>query len=96
MFSVILKNGDAYSNLRLGTNIFHARIEFPTPFSNDQYCVFFDTYGEGQFVFGINKTEIQSKEEPTYDAIVSRPMLLNKKPSGFDIVLPIHTYFNSI
>ena len=35
-------------------------------------------------------------EEPTYDAIVSMPMLMNKGKNGFDIVLPIHTYFNSL
>lgn len=85
-----------FNNLRYGTNIFHAHIEFPTPFFDDEYCVFFDTYGYGQFVFGYDKLDIQSKEQPTYDAIVSMPMIMNKTPSGFDVVLPIHTYFNSI
>ena len=69
---------------------------FPTPFTNDGYMVFFDTYGREDFVFGYDKSDIEGKDEPTYDAIVSMPMLMNKTESGFDIVLPIHTYFNSI
>ena len=85
-----------FTNLRYGTNIFHKKIEFNAPFVDDQYCVFFDTYGNGEFVFGYDKQDIESKEEPTYDAIVSMPMLMNKSKMGFDIVLPIHTYFNSL
>lgn len=85
-----------FNNLRYGTNIFHAKVEFPNPFVNDEYCVFFDTYGEGEFVFGYDKQDLESKLEPTYDAIVSQPMIMNKSTNGFDVVLPIHTYFNSI
>ena len=99
-FSVTLKEHDdrkiQFTNLRYGTNIFHKKIEFNTQFVDDQYCVFFDTYGNGEFVFGYDKQDIESKEEPTYDAIVSMPMLMNKSKMGFDIVLPIHTYFNSL
>ena len=58
--------------------------------------VFFDTYGNGDFVFGYDKSDLMAQEEPTYDAIVSMPMILNKTRYGFDIVLPIHTHFNSI
>ncbi len=86
----------SFNNLRYGTNIFHKRVEFDVPFINDEYMVFFDTYGNGEFVFGYDKTDIQSKEEPTYDAVVSMPMLLNKTAAGFDIVLPIHCHFNSL
>lgn len=100
MFSVVLqKHGDQYvqfNNLRYGTNIFHKRIDFKTPFVDDQYCVFFDTYGNGEFAFGWDKQDLESKTEPTYDEIVSMPMLMNKSKGGFDIVLPIHTHFNSI
>ena len=96
LFSVVLKNGTSFANLRYGTNIFHKRIDLQTQFANDEYMVFFDTYGNGEFVFGYDKADIQSKEEPTYDAIVSMPMVLNKSESGFDIVLPIHTCFNSM
>lgn len=58
--------------------------------------VFFDTYGNGDFVFGYDRDEIMSKDEPTYDAVVSLPMLMNKTERGFDVVLPVHTYFNSM
>lgn len=85
-----------FSNLRYGTNIFNAQIEFPEPFINDEYMVFFDTYEPGSFVFGYERHDLMDKDEPTWDAIVSRPMLLNKTAKGFDIVLPIHTYFNSM
>lgn len=101
LFAVTVHKGDkhpgiGFNNLRYGTNIFHRRIDFNVPFINDEYMVFFDTYGNGEFVFGYDKADIQGKVEPTYDAVVSMPMLLNKTASGFDIVLPIHTYFNSI
>ena len=96
LFSVVLKNGISFTNLRYGTNIFHARIDLSVPFANDEYMIFFDTYGNGEFVFGYDKADIQGKEEPTYDAIVSMPMVLNKSAKGFDIILPIHTHFNSI
>lgn len=98
-------NGDlaydthSFINLRYGTNIFHATIEFPTPFVNDEYCVFFDTYGNGEFLFGYDKEDLERRaklNQPTYDAIVSQPMLMNKRNNGFDVILPIHTYFNSI
>lgn len=89
-------SGITFTNLREGTNIFHKKIEFATPFINDQYMVFFDAYGRGQFVFGYDKADIEAQDEPTYDAIVSKPMLMNKTAYGFDIVLPIHTHFNSI
>lgn len=85
-----------FNNLRYGTNIFNAQIEFPEPFINDEYMVFFDTYEPGSFVFGYERHDLMDKEEPTWDAVVSRPMLLNKTASGFDIVLPIHTHFNSM
>ena len=78
MFSVVLKNGEAYNNLRYGTNIFFRDIEFSTPFVDDEYCVFFNTYGDGQFVFGYDKSDLMAQEEPTYDAVVSMPMILNK------------------
>lgn len=102
MFSVTVNknennpSGNGFNTLRYGTNIFHAKIEFPEPYLNDEYMVFFDTYGNGQFVFGYDKSELAAAIEPTYDAIVSMPMMLNKKVSGFDVVLPIHTYFNSM
>ena len=67
-----------------------------TPFLNDQYCVFFDTYGNGEFAFGYGRTDLSERTEPTYDAIVSMPMLMNKDSSGFDVVLPIHTHFYSL
>lgn len=86
----------SFNNLRYGTNIFNKRINFPMPFANDEYMVFFDTYGNGEFVFGYDRHDLHERKEPTYDAIVSMPMLLNKTTTGFDIVLPIHTYFNSI
>lgn len=86
----------SFNNLRYGTNIFTKHIEFNPPFINDQYCVFFDTYDNDQFVFGFNKTDIESKTEPTYDQVVSMPMIMNKTSSGFDVILPLHTYFNSI
>ena len=95
MFSVEV-NGNVFSNLRYGTNIFHKKIDFPTPFIDDEYMVFFDTYGNGEFVFGFDRQDLQNKTEPTYDAVVSMPMLMNKSSDGFDIVLPIHTYFNSL
>lgn len=44
LMSVILSNGVKFNNLRLGTNIFHSQIKFNTPFINDEYCVFFDSY----------------------------------------------------
>lgn len=78
MFSATLKGGAYFTNLRYGTNVFHARISLQVPFADDEYCVFFDTYGGGEFVFGYDRTDIQSKTEPTYDAIVSLPMILNK------------------
>ena len=96
MFSAVLKNGEAYNNLRYGTNIFFRDIEFNTPFVDDEYCVFFNTYGDGQFVFGYDKSDLMAQEEPTYDAVVSMPMILNKTSKGFTIVLPIHTHFNSL
>lgn len=89
----------SFYNLRYGTNVFHSQIEFPEDFPqfvNDQYMVFFDTYGNGDFVFGYDRDEIMSKDEPTYDAVVSLPMLMNKTERGFDVVLPVHTYFNSM
>lgn len=89
-------NENTWTNLRLGTNVFHARIDFDHPFLTDSYCVFFDTYDRGQFCFGYSVGDIESKTEPTYDAVVSRPMLLNKTTSGFDVVVPIHTHFNSL
>lgn len=49
----------SYNNLRYGTNIFHKKIEFDVPFVNDEYMVFFDTYGNGEFVFGFDKGDIQ-------------------------------------
>ena len=87
-----------FNNLRYGTNIFHKHIEFNKnyPFLNDEYMVFFDTYGPGEFVFGYGRDDLKAQEEPTWDAIVSMPMLMNKTRYGFDIVLPIHTYFNSM
>lgn len=100
VFSIILQEHNEkyvqFNNLRYGTNIFHRRVDFETPFVDDQYCVFFDTYGNGEFVFGYDKDDLESKTEPTYDEVVSMPMLMNKSKSGFDIVLPIHTYFNSV
>ncbi len=63
---------------------------------NNEYMVFFDTYGNGEFVFGYDKYDIQEQTEPTYDTIVSMPMLMNKTENGFDIVLPVHCHFNSI
>ena len=96
LFSVVLSNGTQFNNLRYGTNVFHRHVKFPTTFINNEYMVFFDTYGNGEFVFGYDKYDIQEQTEPTYDAIVSMPMLMNKTESGFDIVLPIHCHFNSI
>lgn len=71
-------SGTTYTNLRDGTNIFHKRIEFETPFLNNEYAVFFDTYKYGQFVFGYDKYDLEAQDEPTYDAIVSQPMMMNK------------------
>ena len=71
-------------------------MQLPTPFLNSDYCIFFDTYSRGDFVFGYDKGDLMEQEEPSWDAIVSRPMIMNKSASGFDIVLPIHTYLNSI
>ena len=85
-----------FNNLRYGTNIFFKQIVFDEEFANDEYMVFFDTYEPGQFVFGYDKTDLENKAEPTYDAVVSMPMLMNKTTSGFTVVLPIHTYFNSL
>ena len=99
MFSVALdseKSGQNFNNLRYGTNVFFREIVFPEAFANDEYMVFFDTYGSGDFVFGYDKLDLESKKEPTYDTVVSMPMLMNKSASGFTIVLPIHTYFNSM
>lgn len=99
MFSVALDSasgGTAFNNLRYGTNVFFRKITFPEPFVNDEYCVFFDTFGPGEFVFGYDKFDLESKTEPTFDTIVSMPMLMNKTSNGFVIVLPIHTYFNSM
>ena len=102
LFSVLI-NGSSdggsnlqFNNLRYGTNIFSKKIEFDEPFANDEYMVFFDTYEPGQFVFGYDKTDLENKIEPTYDAIVSMPMLMNKTASGFTVVLPIHVYYNSL
>ena len=101
MFSVALNSasgGTAFNNLRYGTNVFFRKIECPEgeEFINDEYCVFFDTYGPGSFVFGYDKFDLESKTEPTFDTVVSQPMLMNKTTKGFVIVLPIHTYFNSM
>ena len=102
LFSVVLNkdltsgNVLKYINLRHGTNIFFKDIEFPEAFANDEYMVFFDTYARGQFVFGYDAADLESKTEPTYDAIVSMPMLMNKGVKGFTVVLPVHTYFNSM
>jgi hypothetical protein len=85
-----------FNNLRYGTNVFVCDIEFPTKFKNDEYMVFFDSYEPGSFVFGYDKFDLQDQPEPTWDAIVSQPMLMNKTNSGFTVVLPIHTHFNSI
>ena len=85
-----------FNNLRYGTNIFFKKIVFDEEFANDEYMVFFDTYEPGQFVFGYDNTDLESKVEPTYDAVVSMPMLMNKSSSGFTVILPIHTYFNSL
>lgn len=74
MFSVALnKNsgGTAFNNLRYGTNVFVKKITFPEEFANDEYCVFFDTYGPGDFVFGYDKFDLESKTSPTYDTVVS-------------------------
>lgn len=30
------------------------------PFVNDEYMVFFDTYGSGEFVFGYDKNDLQA------------------------------------
>jgi hypothetical protein len=65
MFSVALdseKSGQNFNNLRYGTNVFFRKIAFPEPFANDEYCVFFDTYGPGDFVFGYDKLDLESKE----------------------------------
>lgn len=61
MMSVIVNpdNPIRYNGLRYGTNIFHRKIEFDTPFINDQYMVFFDTYGNGQFVFGYDRNNLR-------------------------------------
>lgn len=99
LFSVALNSasgGTTFNNLRYGTNIFARKIDFPEPFVNDEYCVFFDTYGPGDFVFGYDKLDLESKTQPTYGTVVSQPMLMNKNANGFVIVLPIHTYFNSM
>lgn len=99
---MLLENGEVrtvftkFSNLRYGTNVFHKRIDFSMPFADDEYMVFFDTYGNGEFAFGYDRHDLHERKEPTYDAVVSMPMLLNKTAGGFDIVLPIHSYFNSI
>ena len=72
MFSVSVNgNSVQFNNLRYGTNVFVRKIEFPEGFANDEYCVFFDTYGPGQFVFGYDKTDLESRTEPTYDTVVS-------------------------
>lgn len=76
--------------------MFKSEIEFPEPFLNDEYMVFFDTYEPGQFVFGYRKSDLQDQDEPTWDAIVSMPMLMNKTVGGFMVILPIHTHFNSM
>jgi hypothetical protein len=97
MFSVALENGTMFNNLRYGTNVFHRRIDFGVvPFIDDEYMVFFDTYGNGEFVFGYDKTDLEGKTHPTLGAVVSMPMLMNKTRSGFTVVLPIHTHFNSL
>jgi hypothetical protein len=101
MFSVALNaasGGTTFNNLRYGTNIFARKIDFPEgeEFINDEYCVFFDTYGPGSFVFGYDKFDLESKTKPTYDTVVSMPMLMNKTAKGFVVILPIHTYFNSM
>lgn len=96
LFSVVLKSDRSFNNLRYGTNIFKSEIEFPEQFMNDEYMVFFDTYEPGSFVFGYRKSDLQAQEEPTWDAVVSMPMLMNKTASGFMVMLPIHTHFNSM
>lgn len=78
MFSLTTQSGQSFNNLRYGTNVFMRKIEFPEPFANDEYCVFFDTYEPGEFVFGWDKRDLESKKEPTYDTVVSMPMLMNK------------------
>ena len=70
--SVNPDNPQQFNNLRYGTNIFNKHISFAkaagkTPFMDDEYMVFFDTYQPGSFVFGYDVLDIQSKEEPTYD-----------------------------
>lgn len=99
MFSLTTKSGQSFNNLRYGTNVFFKEIkfrEFGESFINDEYCVFFDTYGPDEFVFGYDKADLESKDEPTYDSVVSMPMLMNKTNDGFIVLLPIHTYFNSL
>lgn len=96
LFSVVAQSGSSFNNLRYGTNVFNARIDFPQPFINDEYMVFFDTYEPGQFVFGYGVSDLQEQDEPTWDAVVSLPMMMDKSSSGFSVVLPIHCHFNSI
>ena len=76
--------------------MFFSTISFPQPFADSEYAVFFDTYGNGEFVFAHGIGELEKKVEPTFDAVVSMPMMMDKNESGFRVVLPIHTYFNSI
>ena len=61
--SVNKNNPQQFNNLRYGTNIFHKHISFAedsekTSFMDDEYMVFFDTYGNGEFVFGYDKADI--------------------------------------
>ena len=62
MFSVVVnpESEQAFNHLRYGTNVFFKEIELPTPFLDDEYCVFFDTHGPGEFVFGYDKGELEA------------------------------------
>lgn len=57
MFSATVNNL-TWSNLRYGTNVFTQEIVFPSPFIDDEYMVFFDSYEYGQFVFGYDKADL--------------------------------------
>lgn len=62
MMSVVVnpESPVGFNHLRYGTNIFHKHITFKVPFINDEYMVFFDTYGNGQFVFGYDRNDLQA------------------------------------
>ena len=62
MFSLTTKSGQNFNNLRYGTNVFFKEIKFDEEFINDEYCVFFDSYGPGEFVFGYDKADLESRE----------------------------------